>query len=206
MDREHDIPPPTARELDEWGAAATHEAFGALTAAWLLGAGQYYPAYAAASPADETAPLLSDLARLNRVGFVTDGSQPGVPFDSKGSAQRAYVTGYCSESTAEKICSGLRSSDLVIMSFSPGSLGDGSIVVTLDEGIEYTWLGRRPDPGELLELYTDRAGPRLGALVESSWELQVFDPQWGRNDVLLPSLLRVLDDANASAGRTDERA
>ncbi|WP_162799197.1 hypothetical protein [Nocardioides sp. 616] len=188
---EETIPEPTPQDLAIWGRISTHAEFGEATADWLTRKHPYYPTYLSPGPAAESADLIEGLATINRLGFVTDSSQPGVPVDDAGSGQRAYVTGYCDEATAETIASALRFSDLIVLHFSPDSLGDGSIVVSTDEGEEFTWVGRR-DSISAAEGYRERAGDSLADLILASWELHIIDPAWGRNDRLIPALLHAL--------------
>jgi hypothetical protein len=183
---------PTPADLAIWSAVDSFDAFGAATADWLEGRRGYLPTYAEASPAEETSDLVEDLAAINRLGFATDGSQPGVPLDAERSGQRAYVTGYCDEHTAGLITSGLSTTELVVLHFAPEALGEGQVVVTLDQGQEFTWLGWA-DAAGAAGLYAERAGSSLAALVQSAWELHIFDPVWGRNDQLLPTIRRVLE-------------
>lgn len=185
---------PDDDELARWSGIRTFRQFGAATAEWLDGKTAYMPTYAVDRPDLETAAIAEDLAAINRHGFVTHESQPGIPPDDNGSAQRAYVTGYCDEATAAKVCAGLRDSELVVIQLAPRAVGDVSVAVTLDEGEEFSWLGRG-DSVEAASIYLERAGESLAALVRDAWELQIFDPSWGRNDRLLPALREVLEVA-----------
>jgi hypothetical protein len=65
------------------------------------------------------------------------------------------------------------------------------IVVTLDEWNEFTWCGIYDSAAEA-DSYGREVGPELADLVRSSWMLQIIDPQWGRNDLLWPSVLRAV--------------
>src|SRR6185312_9521071 len=66
-----------------WQFARTLADLGNLTADWLEGVNSYLPAYfpdddGRIRPAGETLPLIPHLARANRNGYVTRGSQPGI--------------------------------------------------------------------------------------------------------------------------------
>jgi hypothetical protein len=61
-----------------WGQARTLADIGELTAQWLEGRITYLPADLGSAPDSETEALVPVLATVNRMGFVTDFSQPGV--------------------------------------------------------------------------------------------------------------------------------
>jgi hypothetical protein len=157
---------------------------------------EYHPSYGG-PPDPETTELIPALAAINRHAFVTDDSQPGVPLGD-GWAQRAYLDGYCDESTAWMICNGLHGSELIVIAFPPMTAGQGQIVVTLnDDGEENTWCGIYDWTGYLY-VY-DEVSPELSALVASSWSLQIIDPKWGRNELLWSSVLTALEEGSDGA-------
>jgi hypothetical protein len=100
----------------------------------------------AAGPDVETASLVPVLAELNRAGYVTDFSQPGIALDANGNGQRAAVAGFCSEVMAVRLMDAVCRTDLVVVAGDPDKPVNASIVVTVDDGREFTWLGRGPDP------------------------------------------------------------
>src|SRR4051794_36071352 len=126
-------------------------------------------------PEPETAPLSPDLIELNQAGFVTTESQPGA-IDPAG-PQRAFVEGLCSAATATRVEHGLLGTDLVVLSFAPGTSAWGSIVVTVDDGEPFTFLGRH-DPAHVLN-YMTNGTEELDEVLKQAWVLQVFDPVWG---------------------------
>lgn len=163
-----------------------------LTAQWLEGSRHYQPGYAAAQPAKETGPLSAQLARINRLGLLTTESQPGNPL-LQGSGQRAYVTGYCAGTTMAFLSTFLVGTELVSMWYPPNTSGQAQICVSVDEYEEFTHLGRSMDAEYVLEEYALETNEALAAIVSECWELQIFDPVWGRNDRLLPALIRALE-------------
>jgi hypothetical protein len=91
-----------------WRDIQTLPEFGEQTARWLEGSVPTHPGYQGGGPDEETSELVPHLAALNRAGFVTYGSQPGVApsagFDGATWAQRAYVEGFAVDSkTADEI-------------------------------------------------------------------------------------------------------
>lgn len=82
-----------------WQAAASLHDLGQLTAAWLEGTISSQPGYAPETGPDrETDDLIPVLTRINRAGYVTDSSQPGVADDIGADhaiwSQRAAVQGW----------------------------------------------------------------------------------------------------------------
>jgi len=164
-----------------------------LTALWLEGRSTYLPMYLDDKPADETAGTVTELAAINRLGFMTDCSQPGAAISS-GGGQRAFVTGFCDEQVADRLLAGLAETDLVILTFAPGQVGEGSIPVSLDGEEPFTWLGRSNDFWEdaVVETFAEETNPAFAQVLKESGQVHIFDPIWGRNDVLLPAILRAL--------------
>lgn len=162
-----------------------------LTAQWLDGKRHYVPGYMAAQPAKETGPISAKLAEINRLGFLTTDSQPGEPL-LDGQGQRAYVTGYCSERTAAFLSAFLVGTELVLMWYSPEASGQAQICVSMDDYEGFTHLGISFDGEYVLEEYTQEANKTLAGIIKECWELQIFDPVWGRNDRLLPGLKAAL--------------
>ncbi|MFF1382228.1 DUF6919 domain-containing protein [Arthrobacter sp. NPDC058288] len=84
---------------DAWRNRTTLEGACELTPRWLEGSLRYVPGYAAPQYAGENGPMSEALAAINRLGFLTDDSQPGSEMSS-GHGQRAFVTGRCTEQSA----------------------------------------------------------------------------------------------------------
>jgi hypothetical protein len=109
-----------------------------------------------------------------------------------GHGQRAFVTGRCSEQSAGIISAVLVGTDLVVLAFPPGESGSGQICVTLEGDREFTWLGSSGGPSYAHETYTDWTNEVLAKSLAECWELQIFDPVWGRNSQLVPLLQKAL--------------
>ncbi|BAS06662.1 hypothetical protein AHiyo4_00840 [Arthrobacter sp. Hiyo4] len=84
-----------------WRQATTLAAAGELTARWLEGHSEYQAATFTVRYDAETEPIATELADLNRNGLFTKESQPGLRIDN--SAQRQYVTGFCSAEAAVEL-------------------------------------------------------------------------------------------------------
>lgn len=160
---------------------------GEFTAQWLEGAG-WSPWNGDGPPDSETAPLVPYLAAMNRLGYATDFSQPG-ELDDAG-AQRAAVTGYCDHAQAECLASLSLSSDLVVIAQYPGVDAEYELAITRDGEHTHTRLGghncycvEEPWPG---------AHPHTAALLSDCYYVAVCDPQWGRDELLWPSVVAAL--------------
>lgn len=137
----------------------------------------------------ETAELVPTLVSMNRAGFITTCSQPG-QLDPPSSAQRAFVEGFCDETTAASLEVGLLLEDLVVVTFEPGSNAGSSISVTMDDFEPFTFMGRHS--AEELDHFRN-GHPDLDAALDAAWTVQIFDPVWGRNDRLWPLVSGALD-------------
>ncbi len=160
--------------------------------------------------AEETACIVDDLIALNRLGFFTDCSQPGIYFTTDkyvnrfGSRfpdgaveQRAFVSGYVPKALAKRIA-GIsdRSRDLV--SLRERVVSPERIVVTRQGPVggrlrPFTWIGRATPMWMLRG--RGRIGP--GALRELGRcvPLAVYDKRWRRNTDLWTSLISAAMDA-----------
>lgn len=84
-----------------WAEARTLGDLGELMALWLEGKISSRPGYQPrCGPDEETQHLIPTLAALNRAGFLTDSSQPGINergFDGSWWEQRAWVEGFLAD-------------------------------------------------------------------------------------------------------------
>lgn len=192
---EADIRDQFGRRLEDkgaWRQATTLAAAGELTARWLEGHSEYQAATFTPRYDDETAPIASGLAALNRNGLFTKESQPGLR--AADAAQRAYVTGFCTADVAVELLALSTRTDLVTVAHAPGESSNAAIPVTLDGGEVVTVLGSSENPvdGEQVQDWADETNETLALLLTESWYLEIFDPAWGRNDMLLPAVLEAL--------------
>ena len=179
-------------DREVWRQAGTIPAAGELTARWLEGRSEYQPGTFAPRFDDETKAIAGELAELNRNGLFTKESQPGVL--AEGHSQRAYVTGFCSVESAAALLELSGRTDLVTVAHAPGEASQSSIPVTLQDGEVATVLGSSEGPAgdDQLRDWSEEANDTLALLLAESWYVEVFDPVWGRNGVLLPAVLTAL--------------
>ena len=178
-----------------WRQATTLEAAGELTARWLEGGSSYQPGHFAAGFDDETKPIAAALAELNRNGLFTKESQPGIL--AAGAGQRQYVTGFCSAATARGLLALSTRSELVTVAHAPGEASSAAIPVTLAGPEITTVLGSSENPVEEAQIrdWADETNDALALLLAGSWYVEILDPVWGRNDMLLPAVLAELKGA-----------
>jgi hypothetical protein len=120
---------------------------------------------------------------------VTDNSQPGVPIDAYGSGQRAWVSGFASGDVLAQLRAAAAGTALVVASSGPTEDNPGPfIVVTLDYGEEFTWAGGGQSRSELEDHYGRLCHPDAVRAVCDACQVNIIDPEWGRNDVLWPAL------------------
>ena len=175
-----------------WRQATTLAAAGELTARWLEGSSEFQPATFTASFDAETAPIAVELAALNRNGLFTKESQPGLR--SAGLAQRQYVTGFCSAEIVAQLLALSTRSELVTVAHAPGESSSAAIPVTVDGGEVVTVLGSSENPvtEEQIQDWAGETNDNLALLLADSWYVEILDPAWGRDDVLLPAVLGAL--------------
>ena len=175
-----------------WRQAITLVATGELTARWLEGQTEYQAATFTPTYDDETESIAVELAALNRSGLFTKESQPGL--QAGGTAQRQYVTGFCSAETAADLLALSTQSELVTVAHAPGEASTAAIPVTLDGTEVVTVLGSSENPvtEEQIQDWADETNETLALLLAESWYVEILDPAWGRNGVLLPAMLAAL--------------
>jgi hypothetical protein len=178
-----------------WRQAGSIPAAGELTARWLEGRSEYQPGTFSPGFDEETGAIAGELAALNRTGLFTKESQPGIR--AGGQVQRAYVTGFCSVASAAALLELSARTDLVTVAHAPGEASQSSIPVTVRDGEVVTVLGSSEGPvgDDQLRDWAEEANETLALVLADAWYVEVFDPVWGRNGVLLPGLLAALTDS-----------
>ena len=186
-------------DREVWRQAGTIPAAGELTARWLEGRSQYQPGTFTPTIDEETTEIAGELAALNRNGLFTKESQPGL--FAEGHSQRAYVTGFCSTVSAAALLELSGRTELVTVAHAPGEASQASIPVTLRDGEVVTVLGSSESPAGDDELrdWSEEANDSLALLLAESWYVEVFDPVWGRNGVLLSAVLTALRRAETTS-------
>jgi hypothetical protein len=188
------------RTVRAWRGARTLTDLGELTARWLEGDLTTQPHHAG-PPCDETRDLIPVLAAVNRSGYLTECSQPGIhETGDEGDewAQRAAVSGFTTASTAARLAAALWPG-LVVIVHPPGtpalcanSIGSLGMTVTTCNGEPFTVFGIYLPPSEIEFMYR-RCHRDARATVLGAHQVTIIDPVWGRNDVLWPALATVMD-------------
>jgi hypothetical protein len=181
-------------DQERWRSARTLADLGELTAQFLEGKRQQTPTHLG-PPDSETADLIPVLAAANRAGYITHQSQPGIPRDEHGSAQRANVSGYASGEAFARLMAAASGADLII---TAARALDGSedrdfgpfFPITLDYGEEFTWDGHASSRHVLGDSYGWICHPSAVDALFAAWQVTLIDPVWGRNDTLWPVLQR----------------
>ncbi|MET4539192.1 hypothetical protein ABIE37_000947 [Arthrobacter bambusae] len=168
-----------------------------LAAQWLEGKIRFMPGNYDAQPDEESGPLLEALATINRWGLFTDQSQPGVAI-SDGCGQRAFITGFCSEDLAATIGSHLQGTDLVVITIPAFLEQSARVCVTIDGGEEFTWVGIAGASHEVAAQFREETNETLAIAMAECWQLHIFDPVWGRTELLWDTLVEA---AGLDAGR-----
>lgn len=122
---------------EEWQRARSLADLGLLTARWLEGSLSAHPACFAPSPDPETAPIAAVLALINRAGWVTEASQPGMALID-GSGQRAFVSLWCDCTVTPVLERAVIGTRLIMIAAPPRSNGQPARIPVS------TWPGRRP--------------------------------------------------------------
>jgi hypothetical protein len=181
-------------DREVWRQAATIPAAGELTARWLEGRSEYQPGTFTPGIDEETSGIAARLAELNRNGLFTKESQPGIL--AEGHAQRAYLTGFCTTEAASALLQLSARSGLVTVAHAPGEASQASIPVTVQQDEVVTVLGSSETPvtPEQLNAWSEEANDALALVLADSWYVEIFDPVWGRNEILLPTVLKALTE------------
>jgi hypothetical protein len=181
-------------DREVWRQAATIPAAGELTARWLEGRSEYQPGTFTPGIDEETRGIADRLAELNRNGLFTKESQPGVL--AEGHTQRAYLTAFCTTEAASALLQLSARSGLVTVAHAPGEASQASIPVTVQQDEVVTVLGSSETPvtPEQLNGWSEEANDALALVLADSWYVEIFDPVWGRNEILLPAVLEALTE------------
>lgn len=187
-DQAHDGMSP--EDQARWQSARTLADLGELTARFLEGELEQTPTHGA-PPDEETGPLIPVLAAVNRAGFVTGHSQPGIPLDGQGCAQRAAVSGYVSNDAFADLMAAITAADTeLLITAGRGPMDDWgpAITITLDVGEEFTWDGGGMSRSTLNLNYREHCHQDAIEELEKAWQVTLVDPEWGRDDQLWPLL------------------
>ncbi len=197
-------------DMAAWRSARTLADLGELTARWLEGDISQHPCYGG-GPDEETVPLIPVLAGLNRAGFVTLYSSPGLDVRGADGArwqQRAAVEGLIAgtaDARAFVTVAGRAGMNIVVHhpDFRPRWRWrcEEEIPVTLRDGEEYTWFGQQLSRRDICHRRLGWGICRRDAkdAVCSAWQVTVIDPAWGRPGELWPVLSRAVPGSRRAA-------
>lgn len=188
-------------ERNQWARSGTLAELGEVTARWAEGEVKFHPNGYDEGPAPETDELVPALAALNRSGFVTSGSQPGigpvVGYDGNVWWQRAAVDGYTDKATADRLEAACAEAGLIVIRNGPAkwrTTWKNSVPVTASP-VE---VGAGPPDSDDLPHYVhthfgthlsrravkfDFDGYGTRALLTAE-QVTIIDPVWGRRDHL----------------------
>lgn len=169
------------RDAAAWQATTSVKDLGELMARWLEGSIKSWPGYQpGARPDAETRSLIPALARLNRAGFLTDSSQPGL---SRGAwQQRAAVCGYIADrGLGNRLRAAATRAGMVVATRE-------RVVATTRNGKPFTWFGGVMPKRELEFLWRDSIGDGAWSDLERAQPIAFIDPDYGPSNRLWQAL------------------
>jgi len=185
-----------------WAATRTLPDVGEVMALWLEGEVKSWPGYAPdCGPDEETTELIPTLAALNRAGFVTISSQPGLAptrgWDGRMWEQRAAVEGFADRCTADSLGAAAEDAGMLVIRrytrrrvFGRFRSGAGAVPVTASGARVHTAFGGELDATDV-EFILGGIGDTAMAEVLDAYQVTVIDPAWGSN-ALWPALAGAL--------------
>lgn len=174
-----------------WAAAQSLPELCDLMARWLEGELSMWPGYDDGA-AEETADLIPVLARVNRAGFLTDQSQPGL--DGPGSdgarwEQRAAVSGLVGDEellyALGRVAEAHRLT-LLVRTVDENSQRPG-VTCTRVDGQPYTVFGDRLTRRVLRHIWQGVSRPAFNEIADAM-QVTLVDPEWGSGDRLWSAL------------------
>ena len=178
-------------DRQRWASARTLADLGELTAQWIEGRIGSQPGYYGPSDIEDPA-LIPVLARLNRAGFITTGSQAGLDEGDGRLArcrQRAAVEGFADYAMVLEMAAAAGAGGLTAVVHAPRSLPrwryryDRAEVVTLMNGQTYTRFGVQVPRRHIRSAVTGYGICHRDAVTAlfSAWQVTIIDPEWGRD-------------------------
>jgi hypothetical protein len=186
----------------QWATARTLADLGELTARWLEGDLASQPGYCGPSDIEDPA-LVPLLARLNRAGFVTNGSQAGkcgLGHDGSHYEQRAAVEGFASPEMAARLIVAADEGNMTVVAHDPAAIPwrnyryDRSVTVTRAGGQHRTTFGVQLPRRHIRDRHIGYGGCHKQAVTAlcGAWQVTIIDPEWGRPTCLWDALAAVL--------------
>jgi hypothetical protein len=187
---------------DRWASARTLADVGEMTARWLEGEIASQPGYCGPSDIEDPA-LVPLLARLNRAGFVTTGSQIGESGWGHGGAwweQCAAVEGFADARMASRLARVARAAGMTVVLHCPAELPrwryryHQAVTVTRRDGGRYTAFGVQVPRRHIRDSWLGYGicHPDAVKALCGAWQVTLIDPEWGRPDVLWCVLERAI--------------
>ena len=184
----------SGQDRDLWASARTLTDLGELTARWLEGRIASQPGYGGPSDIEDPA-LVPLLARLNRAGFMTTGSQigeGGPGYDGALWEQRAAVEGFADPEMTSRLIIAASDVGLRVIARDPASLPrcryryDRAVTVTRRAGQSYTRFGVQLPRRHIRDPWLGYGicGRNAVNALCSAWQVTVIDPEWGRAGLL----------------------
>jgi hypothetical protein len=177
-------------EWSGWETARTVHDLGRLTALWLTGALPSQPGYMPNyGPDPETEPLIPVLAAANRVGYLTDASQPGcspsVGYDGAIWTQRAAVSGWMHPDTADELADTAIDAGLIVITHTVrphrwSRRDRGWVDVTRRAGRAVTGFGAQRTAADLRFQYQEC--PAATAALLTATQLTLAAPGYGPDE------------------------
>lgn len=175
-------------DRERWYAARDLRDLGRLTALWLEGEIKSQPGYEpGCGPDEETEELIPVLARANRAGYVTDGSQPGladtIGFDGATWTQRAAVEGWIAPDRAPELADAARRAGLIVITHTVLNRRFARrcrefIDVTLRENQVCTGFGSQRRASDIRFQYDECHRAVINAVI-NSWQLTIAAADYG---------------------------
>ncbi|MFD8992285.1 DUF6919 domain-containing protein [Streptomyces goshikiensis] len=182
-----------------WRSAENLPDLGHLVASWLIGDLASLVGYQPnCGPDEETQHLIPVLVAVNRLGFVTDSSQPGFAgtgHDNHWWEQRAAVSGLVDDpELRDRLVAAAEVAGLTVVQHDmrPRRHAEG-VPVTRRLGTVHTRFGRFLPVRDLRTVWQPEIiGRRAFEQVTTAWQVTLIDPQWGRDEVLWEALAEVV--------------
>lgn len=191
-----------------WRSARTFDELCVLGARFAAGELDCFPGWGFASLDPESEAIAPVLAALNRAGFLTLASQPGVAaaldHDAHVRRQRAFVCGFATPTFVAELARIASRSIAVRTHRDPRSRGR-RIAVSTRGGVPYAFAGHNAIADELACFADPCDAAAVDELARAAY-VSIVDLRWGRAAHLWTQLACVAERARGSIGDRARRA
>lgn len=174
-----------------WQRARSFTELCALAERFLTGELPYFPGWMAPDIDEETDALVPYLSAATRQGLLPTASQPGAcparSHDGKPWKQRAFVVGFASPAFAADLHARCAPTALEVRCFDALESGGEPVPCGIQGEREYLWIGSAQGPDELA-IFAEAVHPMALRDLRAMHYLCVWDPEWGRDELLWPIL------------------